>query len=126
MNVPAVILLQAQLEERQSQVLEFVKELRDVGLSNTARARTENTRIIFPAVAPENPVYPKTGFNVVVAGLVGFMGALVAAFFLEFLAQTSRQATDEHRGGRRRRTRRSRRSRHPAPADADERGGEPG
>ncbi len=90
-NAPAVILLQAQLEQKQSQLLEFVRELRDVRMNNTSRARTEKTQVILPPVLPEDHVTPKTRLNVLIAGIFGLISVLMLAFFLEYLERVKRR-----------------------------------
>lgn len=83
-NAPAVILLQAQLEQKQVQLLGFIRELRDVRLSNV---RSENTRIVFPPILPKDHVNPKTTLNLLIAGILGLFSSLMLAFFLEYLEQ---------------------------------------
>jgi uncharacterized protein involved in exopolysaccharide biosynthesis len=90
-NAPAVILLQAQLEQKQSQLLGFVRELRDVKLNNASKTLTENTRVVLPPVVPQRPVNPKVTLNVVIAGVIGLIAALVMAFFLEYLDRVKRR-----------------------------------
>jgi uncharacterized protein involved in exopolysaccharide biosynthesis len=84
-SAPAVILLQAQLEQKQVQLVGFVRELGDVKMNNSSRVVTENTRIILPAVQPENYVSPKIALNVTVAGFLGVIAALVMVFMAEYL-----------------------------------------
>jgi capsular polysaccharide biosynthesis protein len=98
-NAPAVILLQAQLEQKQSQLLNFMKELRDVKIANNSKTRTENTRVVLPAVLPERPVGPKATLNVAVAGMIGLCAALVAAFFLEYLDRVKRREQGQGNSG---------------------------
>ncbi len=84
-SAPAIILMQAQLEQKQSQLLQFMKELRDVKLSNSSRAYSENTRIVLPPVIPQKNVRPKIALNVLVAGLSGLIITVLVAFFIEYL-----------------------------------------
>ncbi len=84
-SAPAVILLQAQLEQKQSQLLGFIKELRDVHASNTSATLTENTHVVLPPVLPRTPISPKIAFNVAIAGVIGVLAALMMVFFLEYL-----------------------------------------
>jgi len=84
-SAPAVILLQAQLEQKQVQLVGFIRELRDARINNSSRAMTENTRVILPPVQPQKSVSPKIALNVAIAGLLGVIAALVMAFFLEYL-----------------------------------------
>lgn len=90
-NAPAVILLQAQLEEKQGQLVNFIRELREVKSSNASKARSENTRVILPPPLPEDHVNPKTRLNTMIAGIVGLMAFLMLAFFLEYLDQVKRR-----------------------------------
>ena len=88
---PAVILLQAQLEQKQSQLLGIIRELRDVKINNTSRARTQNTRVVLPPAIPEDPVNPKITFNVLIAGVIGLISMLMLAFFLEYIGQVKQR-----------------------------------
>lgn len=82
-NAPAVILLQAQLEQKQSQLLGYVRELRDVRISNRSNTRTENTRVIYPPILPIDYVSPKIVQNVVIAGVAGITILILLVFLLE-------------------------------------------
>jgi uncharacterized protein involved in exopolysaccharide biosynthesis len=83
-NTSVFILLQAQLEQKQAQLLGFIRELRDVRLSNI---RSENTRIILPPILPKVHVNPKTTLNALISGIIGFFSSLLFAIFIEYLEQ---------------------------------------
>ena len=87
-NAPAVILMQAQLEEKQSRLVALIRELRDVRIHNRSEVFSEGTRIVLPPVLPEDPMNPKVMLNILVSGVIGFMSLLMLAFFLEYIAQT--------------------------------------
>lgn len=89
-SAPAVILLQAQLEEKQSQIMGFRKELRDVKINNISKVHSENTRVLIRPFLPQEPVSPKTALNVVISGIAGLIGMLLLSFLLESLAQAKR------------------------------------
>ena len=91
-NAPAVILLQAQLEQKQTQLVGLIRELRDVRISNS---RSQNTRVVFPPAVPEDPANPKVVLIVSIAGITGLMVVLLLAFFLEYLAQNKRNPSAE-------------------------------
>ena len=84
-NAPAVILMQAQLEQKQSQLLGFIRELRDVRIHNTSSAYSEGTRVVLPPVLPEHHTNPRVKLNTLIAGIIGFMSTLMLAFLLEYL-----------------------------------------
>ena len=84
-EAPAVILLQAHLEQKQTQLLQFIRELRDVRLNNTSRVYTENSRVILPPVPPEEHVIPRTIPFVTGAGITGLIIFIFLAFFLEYI-----------------------------------------
>lgn len=84
-NAPSVILLQAQLEQKSAQLLNFKKELMTTKINNNSSIATENSKLIAPPVLPKNHVNPKTLLNMAVAGGGGFFISLVSAFFLEYL-----------------------------------------
>lgn len=84
-SAPAVILLQAQLEQKQSQLVGFLRELRDVKLNNTASELTQNTRVVLPPVVPQQKASPRIAINVVIAGIVGLIATLAMVFFLGYL-----------------------------------------
>lgn len=90
-NAPAVILLQAQLEQKQTQLLNFVKELRDVKINNSSKTRTSETRIVLPPVLPERKSSPKTTVIVLVASALGFLFTLAIAFFIDYLDRAKRR-----------------------------------
>lgn len=96
-NAPAVILLQAQLEQKQSQLLGYMREIRDVKLNNVSKARSENTRVLLRPVLPEKPVSLNIVLNILVTGIIGMIVFLILAFFLEYLAQVkqSERATKD-------------------------------
>jgi uncharacterized protein involved in exopolysaccharide biosynthesis len=87
-NAPAVILLQAQLEQKQSQWLGYVRELRDVRISNRSNTRSENTRVIYPPILPIDYVSPKIVINVVITGLAGVTILILFVFFMETIKKT--------------------------------------
>ncbi len=90
-DASAVILLQTQVEGEKGLLVNFIRELRDVKSNNTSKARSENTRVIFPPPLPEDHVNPRTGLNMVIAGIVGLMTFLMLVFFLEYLDQVKRR-----------------------------------
>jgi len=92
-NAPSVILLQSQLEQKNVQLLGFKRELKDTRINNNSKIMTENTRLISAPIIPTKPVGPRIVLFSSLAGALGFISALVLAFFLEYLKQVqSREA----------------------------------
>ena len=96
-NAPAVILLQAQLEQKEAQLVGFVRELRDVHINNHSLMKSYVTQIENPAVEPESPVAPRKKQIVLIAGVLGGMVALFMAFLLEYLEKMRRVEAESKR-----------------------------
>jgi len=96
-NAPTVILLQAQLEEKEARLVGFVRELRDVHISNYSLMKSSMTQVENPPVKPESPVSPRKKRIVLIAGVLGGIVALFMAFFLEYLEKMR----EEEAGSRR-------------------------
>lgn len=86
-NAPSVILLQAQLEQKNAQFLNFKKELKDVRINNTSSIITEDSKLIAPPILPKESINPRIKLNMAVAGAVSLFLTLILAFFLEYLDQ---------------------------------------
>lgn len=84
-NAPSVILLQAQLEQKNVQLLNFQKELKDTRINNISSIVTENTQLVGPPVLPNDHVNSRVKLNMAVAGVLGLFTILILAFFLEYL-----------------------------------------
>lgn len=82
-NAPSVILLQAQLEQKNVQLLNLKKELKDTRLNNASSIITEMTKLISPPILPKERISPKIELNMAIAGFLGFFLALTLALFLE-------------------------------------------
>ncbi len=59
------------------------KKGEETKISSAIKATT--IQVSVPAAVPEVPIKPKKRQNVMVAGVVGLLGSLITAFFLEFL-----------------------------------------
>lgn len=90
-NAPAVILLQAQLEQKETQLISFIRELRDVRVKNYSEMNSEMTRVENPPIPPINPVAPKKRQIVLIALVLGAIASLFMAFSLEYLEKMSRK-----------------------------------
>lgn len=90
-NAPAVILLQAQLEQKNVQLLSFKKELKETKVNNLSSIVTESTKIISPPVLPKNHINPRGKFNMAVAGALALFLSIMLAFFLEYLKQVNQK-----------------------------------
>lgn len=84
-DAPAVILLQAQLEQKELQLMTFAREAMDVRVKNRSTIHSETTRVAFPPVLPERPVKPNVVLNIVLSGLAGALTFSLLAFFLDYL-----------------------------------------
>lgn len=83
-DVSVKILLQANLAEKERTLSKLKGMYRRVQLANSPIG-SENTKILAPAIKPKRPVSPKKLLNINLAAIVGLMGAVMVAFFLEYL-----------------------------------------
>jgi capsular exopolysaccharide synthesis family protein len=67
------------------------------GLMATQTGRTNNLRVVDPAVASDTPISPNIRLNVMAAAGVGFALAIAAILGLEYLDDTLKSAEDVHR-----------------------------
>ncbi len=81
-DAPAVILLQANIEDRERSLADFRRELKESRLS---RLGSENTSVIAVGPPPKHPVKPRVKLNVALASTLGLMMFTFLAFFLEYL-----------------------------------------
>ncbi len=79
---PSVILLQANIEDRERNLMVLGGGLKEIRLS---RLRYANTSVSVADEPPEHPIRPKVKLNVALAGTVGLMIFTFLAFFLEYL-----------------------------------------
>ncbi len=78
----AIVLLQANIGERERNLADLRKELNEARLS---RLGHENTSVIAADTSPQYPVKPRVKLNVALAGTLGLMGFTFLAFFLEYI-----------------------------------------
>ncbi len=83
-NVAALVLLQMQIEQKQAQLFQFIKEYEEVQMRISSPHFSERTYLLIPPVIPENPENFKTMFLVALAGGTGIIIFLILAFFLEY------------------------------------------
>ncbi len=81
-DAPVLILLQANIEDRERNIADLRRELKESRLS---RLGSENTSVIAADAPPRYPVKPKVKLSVVLAGTLGLMGFTFLAFFLEYI-----------------------------------------
>ncbi len=95
-NTPAVILLQANIDDRQGMLPGLRRELHWVRLS-LLPPDSENTTTTSSDVLPQRPVKPRVKVNVALAGVLGLFSFTFLAFFLEYLAnaRSGRGRSDE-------------------------------
>lgn len=83
---PAVLLLQAQLEGRQTNLVDLAAKLRDARIQQANQTRP--TRMLAPPYADDRPVWPRKGIIGIVAGGLAF---LVAVLMVVLGGQASRR-----------------------------------
>ncbi|MDO9463399.1 MAG: Wzz/FepE/Etk N-terminal domain-containing protein [Deltaproteobacteria bacterium] len=81
-DAPAVILLTASLNDRGNNLGTLKQRLGEVWLANSP-LRSENTKVIDPAILPEGPARPKKFLIVSLATFSGFMIGVFGAFIQE-------------------------------------------
>jgi len=59
------------------------KKGEETKISSAIKATT--IQISVPAIAPEFPIKPKKGLNVMIAAMIGFIVSIMIAFFMEYL-----------------------------------------
>jgi len=85
-DAPAVILLTASLNDRGNNLGTLKQRLGEVWLANSP-LRSENTRVVDPAILPEGPARPKKFLIVSLATFSGFMIGVFGAFIQESFAR---------------------------------------
>jgi len=91
-----VLFLRSTLRDQERRIADFHRELKDVELSmqhlkdkivylEHMRAVSENTKVRNKPIKPDTPVRPKKKLNVIIGGVVGFVAAIILAFFFEYL-----------------------------------------
>jgi len=78
----AVVLLEANIGERERNLAAIRRELRMAYLSRVGSA---NTSVIAADAPPKHAVKPRVKLNVVLAGTLGLMGFTFVAFFMEYI-----------------------------------------
>jgi capsular polysaccharide biosynthesis protein len=78
----AVVLLQANIGERERNLTDLRKGLNEARLS---RLGFKNTSVIAADASPQYPVKPRVKLYVVLVGTLGLMGFTFLAFFLEYI-----------------------------------------
>jgi len=81
-DVPVLILLQANIEDRERSLADLRRELKKSRLS---RLGSENTSVIAADAPPRYPVKPKVKLSVVLAGTLGLIMFTFVAFFMEYI-----------------------------------------
>ncbi len=87
-HTPSVILLQANVDDRERNLGDLRRELKDSRLS---RVGYENTFVIAADVSPHDPIRPKVKLNVALAGTLGLTMFTFLAFFLEYIEKAKRR-----------------------------------
>jgi len=107
-----VLFLRSTLRDHEGRIADFHRELKDIELSITERQKdvqdlrdkivylehmrvvSENTKVRNKPIKPDTPVRPKKKLNAIIGGVVGFIAAIILAFFFEYL-QTVRMRKRE-------------------------------
>ena len=84
--------LQAELADYQVSYLSFLSKYEELQILEAQSF--SNLIQVEPAKAPGSPIRPRTSFNILVAGVVGFSLAVGIVFFSEHLDDTLRTARD--------------------------------
>jgi uncharacterized protein involved in exopolysaccharide biosynthesis len=84
MDVPAVILLRANLNDRENWLTFLKQRIGNLRLATSA-LYTENTKVTDPPVIPEKPVKPRKAFNIAIGTVIGLIISIFWAFGVEFL-----------------------------------------
>ena len=96
-----VLFLRSTLRDLEGRIANFHRELKDVELSiqhlkdrvvylENIRAVSENTEVRNKAIKPEIPIRPRKKLNAIIGGVIGFVAAIILAFFFDSL-QTARK-----------------------------------
>jgi len=101
-----VLFLRTTLRDREERIAGFRRELKDVELSiqhlknevvylEHMRAVSENTKVRDKAVKLDAPVKPRKKLNAIIGGVVGFVVAIMLAFFFEYLQSVRTREREE-------------------------------
>jgi capsular polysaccharide biosynthesis protein len=98
-----VLFLRSTLRDQEGRIAGFHRELKDVELSikerqedvqdlrdkivylEHMRAVSENTKVRDKPIKPDTPIRPRKKLNAIIGGVVGFVAAIILAFFFEYL-----------------------------------------
>jgi len=84
MDVPAVILLRANLNDRENWLTVLTQRVANLRLASSA-LHTENTKVTDPPVIPAKPVKPRKAINVAIGAFIGLMLSIFWALGAESL-----------------------------------------
>jgi len=98
-----VLFLRSTLRDQEGRIAGFHRELKDVELSikerqedvqdlrdkivylEHMRAVSENTKVRDKPIKPDTPIRPRKKLNAIIGGVIGFVAAIILAFFFEYL-----------------------------------------
>ncbi|MFQ6032852.1 MAG: hypothetical protein ACE5K2_08020, partial [Candidatus Zixiibacteriota bacterium] len=91
-----VLFLRSTLRDQEGRIANFHRELKDVELSIQSlknkvvhleymRGVPQNTKVRDKPIGPNTPVRPRKKLNTIIGGVVGFVAAVMLAFFFEYL-----------------------------------------
>jgi len=101
-----VLFLRSTLRDQEEIIADFHEEIKDVQLSiqllknkvvylEHMRAVSENTKVRDRAVTPNTPIRPRKKLNTIIGGVVGFVVAIMLAFFFEYLQSVRTREREE-------------------------------
>lgn len=98
-----VLFLRSTLRDQEERIADFHRELKNIELSITERqedvqdlrdkivylehmrAVSENTKVRDKPIKPDTPIRPRKKLNAIIGGVIGFVAAIILAFFFEYL-----------------------------------------
>jgi capsular polysaccharide biosynthesis protein len=99
-SAPSIILLEAQLEQKTAQSLEFKRELNETRVNNNSSIITEKTRVVAPPVLPKDPVNTPLSVKMIFSGLFGILSFILLSLFLEYLIRIKKREQAEFQNGK--------------------------
>ena len=89
------------IEEQKALIAENQKDVQDLRdkmvYLEHIRAVSENTKVRNKPIKPDTPVRPKKKLNAIIGGVVGFVAAIILAFFFEYLQTVRMRKREEAR-----------------------------
>jgi len=84
-NATVVVLLQMRLEQEETKLIGFRRELQDVHVKNHSAIHSYPSQVDTPPIEPAYPVGPNKKRIILIAAVLGGLASLFIAFFIEYL-----------------------------------------